>query len=133
MAILLGTGDVTMTLDDGAERFVRSVIDQAIPGATAAIEQELETVYSDAVRRAPVKTGKFKASIQRQIVVAPDYSSIRGRLWSDVEYARFIVSKRTLPGSGSALVELFRKPVNAAADRLIDRLGPIIAERLRRG
>ena len=126
-----GSGETAVILDQDKADLLSQAIDNALPGAMDAVSEELEIVYRSAEDHAPVDTGKFKASIRRQLIVSKDYEILRGRLWSDLAYARFIVSPATLPGSGSAFVELFRKPVEAAGERLIRRLGPIIAEKMR--
>ena len=131
--IYQGAGESTVIIKQDMAILLRRLVDSSMPGAFEAMEAELDAVYTDAVRQAPVKTGKFKASIQQQVVLSPNADLLRGRLWSDVDYARFIVSPTKLPGSGSALVELFRKPMKKAGENLANKLGPGIAERLRRG
>lgn len=125
-----GSGETAVVLDQDKADLLAQAIDNALPGALEAVSEELEIVYQNAVDKAPVDTGRFKASIRRQLIVSKDYETLRGRLWSDVAYARFIRSN-DLPNSGSAFVELFRKPVQAAGERLIRRLGPIIAGKMR--
>ena len=130
--IYQGTGESTVIVDQDMAILLRRLVDSSMPGAFDAMERELNGVWTNAVTKAPVRTGKFKSSIQQQVILSPDASLLRGRLWSDVEYAKFIRSN-VLPNSGSALVELFRKPMKAAGAALVIELGPVIAERMRRG
>lgn len=130
--IYQGTGESTVIVDQDMAVLLRRLVDSSMPGAFDAMERELNGVWTNAVTKAPVRTGKFKSSIQQQVILSPDASLLRGRLWSDVEYAKFIRSN-VLPNSGSALVELFRKPMKVAGAALVIELGPVIAERMRRG
>lgn len=125
-----GDGKVAFSMDDDFTQLVRRAIDRTMPGVFSRLEQAVDRVYTQAVERAPVDTGAFRASIQRDIIMPQDLSVIRGRVYSDIEYGKFIRSPRTLPGTGSAFVELFRKPMTAEGDALITEVGDILRRTL---
>lgn len=121
-----GSGGVTVEMSDDFSVLIRRAMDDALPGVYDRLEQAVDRVYTQAVERAPVDTGTFRASIKKELVVSPDYSMIRGRVMSDLDYARYIRSPAKLPGTGSAFVELFRKPMDAEGDALIADVGDVL-------
>lgn len=128
-ALRVGVGDVQVSLSDDFEQLIRAALDQALPGAVQVVEDVVDRVWRQAVERSPVRTGKFQSGLQHALIVAPDYASIRGRVWDDVEYARFVKSPQ-LPGSGSAFVELLRKPLEAERERLVAELRAVLEREL---
>lgn len=125
-----GTPSASVAMDDDFSILIRQTIEIMFPGVYNEMERAIDRIYRNAVAKAPVKTGDFKRSIKADVLVAPDYSYVRGRVYSDIEYGRYILAPRKLPGTGSAFVELFRKPMAEEADRLTSRLAVVIDDSL---
>lgn len=125
MSLRFGTGSVSFSLDEAGEALVRQWIDTTFPGVIDRVTQATEAVHWQAVGRSPVKTGRFRASFQREVQVAPDLSRVRGRCFNESEYGRFVKSPK-LPGTGSAFVELLRKPMEIEGRAVVEDLRSLI-------
>lgn len=125
MRLTFGHGSVSFVTDELGEDIARRWLEAAMPGAVDRVTQGVEAVHWQAVARSPVKTGRFRASLQREVKVAPDLSSIRGRTFNDIEYGRFVKSPK-LPGTGSAFVELLRKPMEIEGRAVVEDLRSLI-------
>ncbi len=129
MRLAFGQGSVSFLLDDDGEQLARAWLDETFPGVVDRIHEAAEALYWQAVGRSPVKTGKLRASWSRQVLVAPDLSSVRARLSNDAPHGKYVVSPK-LPGSGSAFVELARKPLAAEGARVVEDLRAVIERTL---
>jgi hypothetical protein len=116
-------------MDDDFEGLVRSLLDEALPGVVDAVEAKAKAVHAQAVDRAPVKTGALRDAFRFEVLVAPDLSSIRGRVVNDAPHAKFVKSSK-LPGSGSAFVELLRKPMEQAGEELVAEIRDVLERRV---
>ncbi len=125
-----GSGAVSVTLDNGFEELIRLALDKTIPGIVAKMEQVADSLEENARSKWPVRTGKSRDGLRSEVRVAPGFTSVRARLVNDVPYARFIKSPRVRTGTGSAYVELMRRPTEAAAVALAEELKPIIESTL---
>lgn len=113
--------DLTMEETQYFDRFTRGVA----PVTRAALDEAIEKVYNDAVARWPVKTGTSRAGLDYGIMFT-SLDSLRGYVRNDVGYAKYIRT-RGLPKTGSAFVELMRKPMQEEAKRLAFVLSDEIA------
>lgn len=120
--IYVGTGGIKVELDTHAAERVRRLVDQFAPGIRAALEREAKAVYDDAREAWPVRTGVSRDGLRWGVVVAPDLSSITGRVWDSVSYAMYIKSPKIRTGTGSAFVELLRKPIAVRTKTLVVEL-----------
>lgn len=113
-----GTSNARVTISDDFSGYIRQAIERTMPGMYAKVEEATKRVHAQAVERAPVKTGRFQRSIEMDMLLSPDFEYIRGRVFSDVKYGKYITSA-SLPDSGNAFVELFQKPMRAEGKALI--------------
>ncbi len=131
--LTFGDSRATVTMDDAFEGLVRQALDETLPGMVDRLEQTASDLEANAVARWPVKTGRSKAALTSEVRVAPDYSNIRARVACEVDYAKYIVSPRIKSGSGSAFVELLKKPTEAAGKALAEELKDVMATTLGKG
>lgn len=128
-ALRFGQGSVSFSMSDDFSSLVRAALDRALPGVVERVESATQRVYQQAVDRAPVKTGAFRASISSELQVLPDLGRIRGRVFSNSPYGQYIKSNK-LPGSGSAYVELLQKPMRSEAEQLIADVRDVLEREL---
>lgn len=127
--LTLGAGAVSVVVDEAFDALLRRALNQTVPGIADRLEETADGLYQQAFAAWPVRTGRSRAGLAREVRVAPDLSSVRARLLNDVDYAKFIRSNR-ISGSGSAFVELMRRPTEEAARDLAEDLRPIIERTL---
>lgn len=127
---MFGTGSTTVTMDDEFEALVRRAVDEMLPGMTERLEATAARLESDARARWPVRTGQSRDALGHEVRVAQDFGSIRARVYCSADYAKFIVSAKIRSGSGSAFVELMRRPTEAAALVLADELRTVTSRAL---
>lgn len=129
--IVIGrSASVTASLDNGVERIYRRAIERVAPGLLDRLERELDDLEAGARDDWPVKTGFSRGRLRSLVLVSPDHTKLRGTLLNDAPYARFIKGRK-LPGSGSAFVELMRKPLRARKAALAQVFGELAARELR--
>jgi hypothetical protein len=131
--LTFGDSRATVTMNDAFEALVRQAIDGTFPGMVDKMERAAADLEAAASAKWPVATGRSKAALTSEVRLAPDYSSIRARVACEADYARYIVSLKIKSGSGSAFVELLRKPTEAAASALAEDLKDIMAGTLGKG
>lgn len=131
--LTFGDSRATVTMDDAFDALVRQAIDVTLPGMVGKLEETASALEANARAAWPVKTGTSKAALTSDVRLAPDYSSIRARVACEVDYARYIVSPRIKSGSGSAFVELLRKPTEAAGAALAEELKQVMSDTLGKG
>jgi len=124
--LTLGRGSVSMVLDNGFEALLRLALDRTIPGIVDRMEKARNDLSTQAYNGWPVRSGVSKAGLKSEVRVAPDYSSIKVRLYNDVPYAKYIKSSKVKTGTGSAFVELMRRPTEKAGQEIAAELRPII-------
>lgn len=130
MKFVTGKGKARVELDDGGlfDRWSKSIA----PNTRAAMDTEIERILADAREAWPVRTGKSKAALESAIRVI-DQWQFTATITNDVPYAKLIRSLKIETGTGSAYVELLRKPINAAAPAVADALAAEIAQGMNRG
>ena len=116
-----GTGSVTVKMEDKLGEMVQNTIRRVLPGALEEVERATDELFWSAYEAWPVKTGDSKAGLRQEIVVSQDFKMIRGRVFNDIPYAKYI-KPREFYGTKSAFVEYLRKPAKKMADRLLIRL-----------
>lgn len=126
--LTLGSGSVSVTIDDGFSDLLRRALDHTIPGIVDRLEATADRIYYDAYNRWPVKTGTSRAALGREVQIAPDYSSIRARVYDTAPYAKYIKPKDL--GGKSAFVELLRRPTEAAGAELVADIRDVIEQTL---
>lgn len=119
--VTIGTGKLSVVLDDGAARLVERALRTAAPTVTRRIEEETGKVFASALHDWPIKTGKSKRALDQGIRV-PNATTVEGFIRNDVPYAFYI--KGMKQRGKSTWVELVRKPMQAAAKVVADELGP---------
>lgn len=132
-ALTFGDARATVAMSDEFAALVRQAIDITMPGMVDKLEETASALEANARASWPVKTGTSRAALTSDVRLAPDYSSIRARVACEVDYARYIVSPRIKSGSGSAFVELLRKPTEAAGAALAEELKDVMASTLGKG
>jgi hypothetical protein len=124
-----GSGSVSVEMDDTLDRMVRAAINKAQPGALREVERATEELYAQAVAQWPVKTGTSRAGLRREVLVSQGLDRIRGRVFNDVDYAKYI-RPRALYGADTAFVAYLRRPAKEIAERLTLRLLDLIPRAL---
>ncbi len=128
--LTFGSGSVSVTMDDAFEDLVRTALDRTFPGMLRKVELATEAVFDLAFAAWPVKSGVSRASLGWEVRLSPDLRSIRGRLFNTAKYAKFIRSAKIKTGSGSAYVELMRRPTERAGLALAEELREVIESTL---
>lgn len=143
--IYVGNGSIKVELDTHSAERARRLVDQIAPGVREALEREAKAVYDHAREEWPVRTGVSRDGLRWGVVVSPDLSSITGRVWDDVSYAKYVKARsarssyRAAGGAPvglssiagkSAFVELLRKPITARTKPLMVELAQIVGRRL---
>lgn len=128
--LTFGDSRATVTMDGAFEGLVRAALDETVPGMLSKMEATAAALEADAAAKWPVRTGKSKAALTSEVRVAPDYGSIRARIACEADYARYIISSKIKSGSGSAFVELLRRPTEAAGKVLAEDLKQVLASTL---
>lgn len=123
--IVARTGGTTVEISPELAAFVDRMTRALAPTTRATMDRELRKVYDNAVDQWPVKTGRSKAALEYGLAVE-SADVVRGFVACDVGYARYIRSIK-LPGTGSAFVELMRKPVAKAIEPITDALAADLA------
>jgi len=131
----LKDGNLTMLVDDGLERLVRDAIDKVAPGMLDLVESETRAVYDGAKGRWPVgphkreRNGRHsKDELYHEVVIDTTQGLIRGRVWNEAPWSRYIKPKG-LRGK-SAFVELLRKPLQERAKVFVQNLGRFVVAEL---
>jgi hypothetical protein len=117
-------------MSDGMDQLVRRAAEATFPGMVEKLEGATAGVFDFAHANWPVRTGRSKAALGREVRVAPDWSAMRGRVFDDAPYAKFIKSPQIRTGSGSAFVDLLRKPTETAGLKLANDLRDTIERTL---
>lgn len=126
-----GDGSVTVEMSDELDRIYRAALEKLAPGLVGRITSATKAVFDNAVAQWPVVSGRSKAGLQMSVQISSDQKVIRGRIWNDVEYARYVKPKG-LDGK-SAFVELLRKPMALASKELQPGLIEDAVQALREG
>ena len=131
----LKDGSMTMLVDDGLERLVRDAIEKVAPGVLELVESETKAVYDGAKSRWPVGPDKrdrkgrhSKFELYHEVVIDTTKGLIRGRVWNEAPWSRYIKPKG-LKGK-SAFVELLRKPLQKRARVFVQQLGRYVSAEL---
>lgn len=120
-------GDVTVSLDGDLDRWARDAVDACLPGVLDLCERAIDETLEDAKFDWPVKTGRSRAALHRASVIAlGDGVEVQIRS-QGVPYA-FYIKPRVLHGADTAWNRYVKKPVRAVAEKLAERLAPVIAE-----
>lgn len=125
MKIVARSGGTTVEISPELAAFVDRLTKAAAPTTRATMDREIGRVYDNAVDQWPVKTGRSKAALEHGIAVE-SADVVRGFVACDVGYARYIKSLK-LPGTGSAFVELLRKPMKKAVEPIVEALAEDLA------
>jgi hypothetical protein len=128
-----GTGSVRVEMDDALERLARRALEDVAPGLLPAVEETVARLESEATDKWPVRTGRSRDGLGHYVAITPSGDQVRGSLINTVDYARFVKSSKKGLGGRSAMVELMRKPVQAAAKVLAQELGAVAAKVVRGG
>ena len=119
---------VTVDWGDDLEQIARRALENVVPGCITVLEREVDSVLRDARAAWPVLTGTSRDGLRSAITIRPD-GTIRGSVLNSVDYAVYVKARR-LGGSGSAVVQLLRRPITEAAQRVATDLGPAITRAL---
>ncbi len=127
---------ITYKMDDTLQRIARRAVDKVQPGLIDAIEAETRRIHDEAVRDWPV--GRFRKDrggvhsrdrMAMELVI--DGDKVRGRVTNDAEWAPYIRANNLL--QRSPYVELLRKPLKRARDKLVQELPREVTEILSDG
>ena len=130
MAIRYGTGKHSIEIDDGIEKMIRRVIDDAFPGVADAIERTTDELYQDAFDAWPVKSGRSKAALTQTLTI--DGDTIRRTVLNPAKKAGgfpyvFAIRTKQQDGDENLWGLLIRKPGRKAGELLAEELGPVLA------
>jgi hypothetical protein len=125
-----GTGSLRIQMDDVMEQIARAAVEDVAPGLVPAIESTVERLEAEARAKWPVRTGVSRDGLGHYVSITPAGDQVRGSLVNTVDYSRFVKSGKGGLQGKSAMVELMRKPVEAAADVLAAELGDIATTKL---
>ena len=128
--IVFGRGTMQVVVDDGTERIVRAALEQTAPVVVREVEERVDAVLAEARSQWPVRTGQSRGGLVSGLRL-PDAETVEGFVFNDVDYAYYI--KGRAQGGKSTYVELVRKPMKAAAERLVQDLGEAIVDEIERG
>lgn len=123
-----GSARASIEISDTMEQLYRRSLDELAPGLLGTIETSLDAAFDAAVSAWPVKTGRSKAGLTKQVRIEGDKTSILGTITDAVPYAKYIKARKL--GGKSAFVELLRKPMKERASALAQVLGPLIVQTL---
>lgn len=127
---------ITYKMDDTLQRIARRAVDKVQPGLIDAIEAETRRIHDEAVRDWPV--GRFRKDrggvhsrdrMAMELVI--DGDKVRGRVTNDAEWAPYIRANNLL--QRSPYVELLKKPLKKARDKLVRELPREVTEILSDG
>lgn len=128
--IQIGRGSMSVTLDDGMDRFVRAALERSAPATLRVLEREGEQLFDDAYARWPVKSGRSRAGLTWGLRL-PDANTVEVFLSNSVEYVYYI---RTLyPGGQHVWTDLVVKPTRKAARKIAEELAEEIANAIAGG
>jgi len=126
-----GTARATIEMSDAMEQLYRRAIDQLAPGLLSTVEDALDDVFESAESSWPVKTGRSKAGLRKQVRIEQGGGAIVGSITDAIPYAKYIKAKKL--GGKSAFVELLRKPMQERAKALASVLSTQIVKTLTEG
>lgn len=115
-------GKVTVTLDDDVERMVRDLVDRLAPGVRELVGDAARELHDQARDNWPVGPDRkdrpyhSRDRIQWTVLVDTKKSEIRGAVWCDAEWAKYIKPKGK--GGKTAFVLYFRGPAGKLRVRL---------------
>jgi hypothetical protein len=112
---------------------MRRALDDVAPGVLDRLEATVTRVVDDARSRWPVRTGRSRDGLEAHVTIAPGQTSIRGTVANAVDYAVYVRSGQRGLGGKSAVVELLRKPLRAAARELAVELADTVSTTLAGG
>jgi hypothetical protein len=122
-------GGVTVTLDDGLERFARAAVEAAAPGALKALRENVKPVFDAAYAAWPVKTGISRDGLDMTETVDADRSTISVGIRNDVPYAIFVRPKAWYQAT-TAWQRLVRGPMLKVEKRIVTDLVRRIGEEM---
>lgn len=127
---------ISYKMNDTLQRIARRAVDKVQPGLIDAIEAETRRIHDEAVRDWPV--GRFRKDrggvhsrdrMAMELVI--DGDKVRGRVTNDAEWAPYIRANNLL--QRSPYVELLKKPLKKARDKLVRELPREVTEILSDG
>lgn len=136
MRVTYGKQGTRVTVDDGGA--FDKMIKMLAPETVKAMEDEVDKIFKNAQDKWPVKTGDSKAALEAVYTVdssgnlAVRASIINDAAHNGVYYAKYIKSN-DLPNSGSAYVELLRKPLMEKSREIGRILAAELAKAVNRG
>jgi hypothetical protein len=93
MAIRVGKGRASVTIDGPIAEDLEAQIRGALNGSLEAMEQEADQIIADTKRTWPVRTGRSRDAFRQELRIMPDGYSVEVAIVT-VDYARFIQSTK---------------------------------------
>ena len=118
-------GSITIDMSDTLADMARRAVQRTQPGVLEAMEREVEAARRDVVRDWPVKTGRSSRAFKVETLFSPNDVTVR--LINTIDYAPFVRPKEFF-GVATGFVRIVRPRMRAAADTLIEELGPLLTQ-----